>query len=111
METLLVGDLNAHFAQPCDWSEEELATEIANYSLDNHTLHSIPRRRYRGEGVWLCMMWRYGRPITGRGDYIIDTDRRDLYNVCIRELRVPTDHRMILVDLMGCGNQRNLKYL
>ena len=46
-------------------------------------------------------MWRYGRPIVVRGDYIIGTDRIDFYNIYIREPRVSMDHRIILVELKG----------
>ena len=49
-------------------------------------------------------------PIMVRGAYIIGTDRRDFYNVCIREPRVSTDHRMILDELKGSRVRRNRKY-
>ena len=53
VETLLVGDLNAHLAQLQHQREEDLATTIANYRLVNQTLHFIPRPRYSGKGVSL----------------------------------------------------------
>ena len=46
-------------------------------------------------------MWRYWRPIKFKGGYIIGKDRRDFYNICIREPRLSTYHRMILVGIMG----------
>ena len=49
-------------------------------------------------------------PVTGRGDYILGTDHRDLYNVFIREPRVLTDHQIILAELKGGGVRRNHKY-
>ena len=49
-------------------------------------------------------------PVTGRGDYILGTDHRDLYNVFIREPRVSTYHRMILSKIKGVGVRRNRKY-
>ena len=52
----------------------------------------------------------YEMPIMVRGDYIIGTDRRYFYNVCIREPRVSTDHRMILDELKGSRVRRNRKY-
>ena len=52
METLLVGDLNTCLAQPHNCHKEDLATAIANYSLENQTLKFIPWRNYRGEGGW-----------------------------------------------------------
>ena len=36
-----------------------------------------------------------------RGDYIPGSDRRYFYNISIRELRVSTEHRMILAELRG----------
>ena len=55
-----------------------------------------PRCMFIGEGGWSCRMWRYRIPISGQGDYIIGTQRRDFYNVDIREPRMSTDHRIIL---------------
>ena len=46
----------------------------------------------------------------GRGNYIIGTEQRDFYNVCVREPRVLTDHQMILVELKGYGVRRNHNY-
>ena len=54
-------------------------------------------------------MQRDGTPIVGRGGYIIITECRDFYNICIREPQVSTDHRMILVELSGCGDWRKSK--
>ena len=55
-------------------------------------------------------MWRDRRPILGRGYYIIGTDRRDFYNVGIKDLRMSTDHQMIQDELKGGGFRRNLRY-
>ena len=74
-----------------------MATVIANYGLVDQTLHFKARRRYRGKGGWSWRMWRYGRPITVRGDYILGTYCRDFCNVFIRETILSMDHRMILV--------------
>ena len=101
VETLLVSKLNALLSQPQDQCKEDLTTDIVNYGLVDHTLHFIPRWRYRGKGGWSLRMWRDGRPIAGRGGYIIGTGRRYFYNACIRESRVSTDHRMILYELKG----------
>ena len=48
-------------------------------------------------------MWKQGRPITGRGDYILGMDRRDFYNVCIRESRLLVGHQMILAEIKWDG--------
>ena len=56
------------------------------------------------------MMWRDGSNITGRGGYIIGTELRYFYNVCIGEPKVLTDHWIILSELKGGGVHRNHKY-
>ena len=55
-------------------------------------------------------MWREGRPISGWGDYILGTTRREFYKLGFREPRMPIDHRMVLVELIGKGSRRNLWY-
>ena len=77
METLPIDTLNDRLAQPRDWQEKDLETTIAEYWLVDQTLHFIPRRRYRGERSWSWRMWSDGRPIMGRGDYILGKERRD----------------------------------
>ena len=81
VETLLVGKLNALLSQPQDQCKEDLTTDIVNYGLVDHTLHFIPRWRYRGKVGWSWRMWRDRRHITGRGDYILGTDHREFYNL------------------------------
>ena len=46
----------------------------------------------------------------GMGGYIIDTYHRDFYNICIREPRILTYHRMILAELKGDMEQNNHNY-
>ena len=46
----------------------------------------------------------------GRGDYILGTDHRDFYKICIRDPRVLMYHRIILVELKGDGENRNRNY-
>ena len=87
-----------------------METAIANYGLVVHTLHFIPRRKYRGSVGWSWRMWRDKSPITSRGGYVLDTYCRYFYNFCTREPRVLTDHRMILAELKGGGVRINLKY-
>ena len=88
VETLMVGNLNPRLAQARDRRKEDLATAIGNYELVDQKLHFIPTRRYRGMGGLSWGMWRDGRPIKGIGSYIIGTDHRYFYNICIRETRV-----------------------
>ena len=68
VDTLLVGKLNAHLAQPRYQQEGDLATAIVNHGLSYQSLHFIPRQRYRGEGGWSWRMWREGKHISVRGD-------------------------------------------
>ena len=110
VEMLLVGDLNARLEQPRNQQEEDMATTIEKYRIVDQSLHFIQRQRYIGKGGWSWRMCRDGIPITGRGDYILGTECRDFYNVCIKEPRVSTDHWMILAKLKGYGVRRNLRY-
>ena len=55
-------------------------------------------------------MCRYGRPISGREDYIQGMDRRYFYNVVIREPRMATYNRMILGELNGYRVRRKDRY-
>ena len=50
--TLIAGDLNAHMVQLGEQQEEDMETSIAKYGLVDKSLQFIPRRRYRGDGVW-----------------------------------------------------------
>ena len=43
-------------------------------------------------------MCREVRPVTGRGEYILGSNRPYFYNFSIRETRVSTDHWMVLAD-------------
>ena len=56
------------------------------------------------------MIWRDGRPVTGQGDHILVSDRRDFYNARIREPRVSTDHQILLAEIGGYGTQKNQRY-
>ena len=85
-----------------------MVTAITNCGIEYQMLHFIPRRKYGG-GCCTWRKWRNGSPITGKGGYVIGTYSRNLYNICMREPRLLTDHRMILAELMGCVEQRNLK--
>ena len=73
VETLLVGDLKNRMEQPQYHCEDDLETAITNYRLVDRIIHFITRQRYRVNWGWPRKMWRYGRPIMGRGDYIIGT--------------------------------------
>ena len=55
-------------------------------------------------------MWRDGRPILGRGGYILGTDHKDFYNVGMKEPRMSTDHGIILADLKEDGVRSNCRY-
>ena len=50
MGTLLVGYLSYCLVQPHNWSNDYLATAIANYSLEDQMLYFILQQIYRGEG-------------------------------------------------------------
>ena len=46
----------------------------------------------------------------GQGDYILGTRQIYLYKVGIREPRIPTDHRMVLGELIGEEVRRHHRY-
>ena len=46
----------------------------------------------------------------GRGYYILGTGLLDFYKVGIREPRMPTDHRMVLGELIGEGVRSHHRY-
>ena len=73
IENLLVGYLNTRMA-PHIWRKEDLTTTIANHKLKDQTLHVIPMRSYIGDRGWSWRIWRDGRPVTGRGYYIIGSN-------------------------------------
>ena len=98
---MLVGDLNACLTNPRDQQEEQLATVLAGHGLTDQARHLSPRRKYRTEGNWTWRMWREGRPISGRGYYILGTTRHYFSMVGLREPRTPPDHRMVLGVLLG----------
>ena len=107
---VLVGNLNACLSQPRDQREEELVIVIVMHGLSEQAHNFTPRRRYLSEGNWTWRMWIEGKPISGRGEYILGTRRKDLYNVGIREPQVPTDHRMVLGELIGEGARVHCRY-
>ena len=55
-------------------------------------------------------MWREGRPISGRGDYILGT-RDEFSMVGLQEPITPTDHRMVLGLLCGDRVTSNRAYV
>ena len=89
---LIVGDLNAYLENTRYQREEHLATVIAGHCLKYQARHFVPIRRYRAEGNYTWRMWREGKPILGRGYYILGMAQRHFYTVGIREPRIPTDH-------------------
>ena len=110
VEVLLLGDLNVRLQEPRDTQEEELATVVAACGLVDMKLHFMLRRRYRGDGRCTWMMRREDRQVTGRGGYILCTNRHNFFNARIREARMNTYHRMVLAVLRGEGAHRNGGY-
>ena len=46
----------------------------------------------------------------GQGGHIIIPDHREIFNFCIREPQVSTEHWMILAELRGCRDRKNIRY-
>ena len=76
--------------------EYELATVLADSRMGDMTAHFMSRWRYRGTGSWMWPLRRECRQVTGRGDYIIITDRDNVVNARVREARFHTYHQMVL---------------
>ena len=55
-------------------------------------------------------IFRDGRDVTVRGDYILGSYHRYFYNASVREPIVSTYHQMILSDIRGCRTQNNQRY-
>ena len=71
-----MGDFNAFFDEPFHKCDEYLVTLLADQGLVNMTDYLLPRRQYRGAGGWTWSMQRDRIQVTGRGNYILFTDRR-----------------------------------
>ena len=48
--------------------------------------------------------------VTGRGGYILYTNIHNFFNMGIRGAQMNTDHRMVLVELLGEGTHRDDSY-
>ena len=96
MDIILLGDLNIRLRELRDSREYELATVLADSRMGDMTAHFMSRWRYRGTESWMWQMRREGRQVTGRGDYIIITDRDNVVNAREIEARLHTYHQMVL---------------
>ena len=74
---------------------------VVYYGLEDMTDHFFPRWRYRGEGRWTWRMQREVLQVTGKGYYIIGTNRYTFFSTGVIEERMHTDHRMVLAELQG----------
>ena len=87
-----------------------LATIISSHSLKYQAQHFMMWRRYHGTKGWTWRMLWEGRPITGKGDYILGLDQRYFYSVSVKDPRMTTGHRMVLACLRGSGLHQNQRY-
>ena len=108
---MLVDNHNACLENPRDQKEEQLVTVLSRHGLTDQARHFLPRQKYRAEGDWACRMWREGRPISGRVEYILGTTQQDFSMVGLREPIMPTDHWMVLRLLIGEGVTRHWMYV
>ena len=92
-------DINFSLREPQDDREDNLATALAGSRMTDVTAHFTPRWWYQGTGNWTCQMRQKGRTVTGRGDYILISDRDDVTNAGVHEARLHTKHWMVLVVL------------
>ena len=70
-----------------------------------------PRRRYRGTGIWNWQMRREVILVTGKGDYILSSDKDSFFKAGVQEARLHTDNRMVLAVLRGEGAPQNCRYI
>ena len=107
----MFGELNVRSREPRDDREDKLAIALAGSGLPDVISHFTPRRRYRGTENWTWKMRWEGMTVTGKGDYILGSDRDDFTKAGVRESRHHTDHRMVLEVLRGEGSRQNLRYV
>ena len=96
MEVIILGDLNVRLRELQDARGDELAAALADSGLGDVIAHFITRWQYRGKVNWTWQMRQEGRQVTGRGDYILRSDRNSFVNLGVREARLHTDHQIIL---------------
>ena len=87
-----MGDINVRLRELRDDREDKLASALAGTGMDDVTAHFTPRRQYRGTGSWTWQMRREGRMVTGRGDYILSSDRDIFVKAGVQEARLHIDH-------------------
>ena len=107
LDMILMGDLNKSLGKPCTKCKEDLETLLSDRDLVKMTDHFLPRRRYRGASSWTRSTKREGRRVTGRGEYILYTDRISFTNTGMQETRHGTEQSMILAVLRGEGALHN----
>ena len=86
-------------------------TELLDSRLVDVKCHFMLRRQYRGAGSWMWQLQREGRQVTGKGDYILSSDRDNFVNAGVREARLFTGDWMVLAVLQGEGALRNSRYV
>ena len=105
-----MGYLNARLGNLRDEREEYLATALEGRGLVNMIDHFLTRMRYWVAGSWKWSMQREGKRVTGRGEYILSTDRSSFTSAELQETRHVTDHRTILVVPLVEGALCNHNY-
>ena len=108
---ILIGDLNSLLGYLLDEREKDLVTALLDRGLFNMIDYFMPRKSYKGAGIWAWFMQWEGRQVTGRGDYILSTDMQKFTYAGLLEPRYGTDHRMILAVLQGEGSLHNCYYI
>ena len=74
---------------------------LSHRVLVNMTDHFLPRKLYRGAGIWTWSMQREGQWVKGKGCCILSIDKHSFTIAGLREIRNGTDHRIIMVVLLG----------
>ena len=106
----MLGDISVRLQELRNTQEEELVTVVAASGMVDTTENFMSRRKYRGNVRWKWRMRREDWQVTGRGEYILGTNRHHFFNTGIGEAWMNTDHQMVLAVLQGEGSQRSSEY-
>ena len=110
---LLVADnMNVNLTEPeGDRREENIAATLATDGLEDMAAHFLPRRRRWCQDKRTWSMFRLGREVQSRTDYIMGIDNRLFRNMTIQEPWHKSDHNLVPGCLCSTPLREHTKYL
>jgi len=105
---IVLGDLNVDLADP-ERSERDKTIAAKLVDLDDLSLNFCGRRGRRGGHTW--SMFRRGRTVSSKTDYVLGTDCRSFRNVQIRDPRCNSDHFMVVASLWPATQRDHRRYV